>query len=184
MNKKELRRVMRLERDSFWLDEEKRKQEEQKVFERLIPYLRPEMGLLSYASFGSEFNTFHIMEWAMTHGMKVYLPRLHDRTMDFYEVRDLEHLKRHSYGMLEPEEGGVPYTPTKYDLLLVPGLAFDLKGGRLGYGGGYYDKFLQEHPEPMTLGLSYLCQLIDEVPVDKTDVRLKAVAIAEEPKKE
>lgn len=171
---------MRVKRDSFWLLEDERKREEAEVIEKLKTYLHQEMGILCYASFGSEFNTWGLMEWALQKKIRIYLPRLRGKEMDFFEVKDLKVLEQHSFGMEEPAAEGEPYEPCERDLILVPGLAFDQEGGRLGYGGGYYDRYLTKYPKPMTLGLSYTCQILEKIPLKEGDVRVKAVAVAKE----
>ena len=74
-------------------------------------------------------------------------------------------LVRHRYGMLEPGPDRPVVSPGEIDLVLVPGLAFDRRGHRVGYGGGYYDRYLKNYPG-LKVGLCYEACLLDEIEVD------------------
>jgi 5-formyltetrahydrofolate cyclo-ligase len=81
-----------------------------------------------------------------------------------------DRLVRHRYGMLEPDPSAPLVAPEEADLILVPGLAFDWRGFRLGYGGGYYDRLLGKLTRPATLGICYQALLLDEIPHGAHDV--------------
>ena len=89
--------------------------------------------------------------------------------MDFYEIRDFSELQKGAYGILEPT-GDRLLLPQKDDLMLVPGAAFDRNGYRIGYGGGYYDRYLRRHPDMKTIALAYDFQIISRVPAEEFDV--------------
>ena len=95
--------------------------------------------------------------------------------MHFYEIRSLAELSEGRFGVREPK-GGVVCTPKEGDLLLVPGLLFDGKKNRLGYGGGYYDTYFAKHKEGKRIGLAFAAQrFAEELPTEETDVPLDAV---------
>ena len=107
--------------------------------------------VLAYVSYGNEVDTRAVIESALASGKRVAAPRVsfHKHKMDFYEIGGMDDLTEGFKGILEPKRGVSPSLGTA-DLLgsvcLVPGLVFDAAGHRIGYGGGYYDRFLQFYP--------------------------------------
>ncbi len=141
--------------------------------------------ILTYVSYGSEVDTTALIRQAIRDGKKVYVPRiLKNNTMDFFLCEDLGKLKRSSMGILEPEadpELLFPYTThisldsAENCMILVPGLAFDSKLGRIGYGGGYYDRYLSSFCKKMAIGMAFNEQIIDEVPMGQDDIAMDLV---------
>jgi 5-formyltetrahydrofolate cyclo-ligase len=126
----------------------------------------------AYYAFGSEVKTDMIIERARALGKKVALPSVEGDSLTFYELSSGKYMVRGRFGIMEP----LPYGPVdRIDLLVVPGIAFDKKGYRLGYGKGYYDKFLAKK-KTVAIGLGYSFQLLDSLPRDKHDMKLDAVA--------
>ena len=126
----------------------------------------------AYYAFGSEVKTDLIMQKAKALGKKVALPCVEGESLAFYELSSGKYLVKGRFGIMEP----LPYGPVdKIDLLVVPGIAFDKKGYRLGYGKGYYDKFLAKK-EVFSVGLAYSFQLIDSLPSGEYDKRMHAIA--------
>jgi 5-formyltetrahydrofolate cyclo-ligase len=126
----------------------------------------------AYYAFGSEVKTDLIIEKAKALGKKVALPSVEGESLAFYELSSGKYLVKGRFGIMEP----LPYGPVdKMDLLVVPGIAFDKKGYRLGYGKGYYDKFLAKK-DLFSIGLAYSFQLIESLPKGEYDKRLDAVA--------
>lgn len=124
-----------------------------RIFERLAGFdLYADAGLvLAYVSYGNEVDTRAVIESALASGKRVAVPRVlpHKHKMDFYEIDGMGDLEEGFKGILEPRRG-VSSPLGTVDLLgsvcLVPGLVFDAEGHRIGYGGGYYDCFLQFYP--------------------------------------
>lgn len=113
--------------------------------------------ILTYFSTPIEVDTTMIIQTALNDGKQVACPRCIDGTryMDFYYINSLEDLKPGSFGVLEPEEDKASlYTGADRPICIVPGLAFDHWGYRLGYGKGYYDRFLADY-RGWTVGLCY-----------------------------
>ena len=88
--------------------------------------------------------------------------------MDFFEVRSMEDLAEGAFHILEPKDGCEKVNWPEA-CVLVPGIAFDEKGRRLGKGGGYYDKFFAEEPDHGTIALAYEFQIADEIPAEEHD---------------
>lgn len=124
-----------------------------RILERLAGFgIYADAGLvLAYVSYGNEVDTRAVIESALASGKRVAVPRVlpHKHKMDFYEIDGMDDLAVGFKGILEPKRGFRSPLGT-VDLLgsvcLVPGLVFDAAGHRIGYGGGYYDRFLQFYP--------------------------------------
>jgi 5-formyltetrahydrofolate cyclo-ligase len=126
----------------------------------------------AYYAFGSEVKTDAIIEQARALGKKIALPSVEGDRLTFYELSTGKYLVKGRFGIMEP----LPYgLVDKIDLLVVPGIAFDRKGYRLGYGKGYYDKFLARK-KIASIGLGYSFQLLDRLPTGKYDKKLDAIA--------
>jgi len=146
---------------------------------------------LAYASFRTELDTLPLLRWGWERGIAVLLPRCEpeDRSMTIYRVRGLDELAQGAYGLPEPVEAAERWaSPERIDAVLVPGLAFDRSGGRLGYGGGYYDRYREaatkDAPGPSSassrpspwMGLCFSEQVADSrLPAEAHDVRLNGL---------
>lgn len=131
--------------------------------------------LLIYMHTGSEVRTDGIIGYGLMMGKKVYVPRVNGREMEFYQINDMKECLPGFLGILEPPEDALPFvfdkeTPKENTLVILPGLAFDEKGGRLGYGGGFYDRYLAKHPNCMKMGIAYDFQCIEEVVTEENDI--------------
>ncbi|AFU59189.1 putative 5-formyltetrahydrofolate cyclo-ligase [Candidatus Nitrososphaera gargensis Ga9.2] len=128
----------------------------------------------AYYAFGSEVRTDLVIEQTKALGKKVALPSVEGENLTFYELSSGKYLVKGRFGIMEP----LPYGPVdRMDLLVVPGIAFDRKGYRLGYGKGYYDKFLAKRKVVFSIGLAYSFQLLDNnLPLGEHDKRLDAIA--------
>ncbi|MEW6547138.1 MAG: 5-formyltetrahydrofolate cyclo-ligase [Bacillota bacterium] len=125
--------------------------------------------VLGYASFRQEVDTFPLLADAVASGKELALPRVDRkrRVLDLLRVRDLAADLVPGYqGILEPDPGRCPPVDAALvDLVLVPGVVFDRRGFRLGYGGGYYDRLLGYLPRAVRVGLAFSLQVVDQLPV-------------------
>lgn len=129
--------------------------------------------LLTYVSTGIEVDTIQLIHTALADGKIVAVPRCIDgtRNMDFYIITSDKQLEKGTFGVLEPD-------PEKCELLtcfddavcIVPALAYDMEGYRLGYGGGYYDRFLSSHNELYNIGIEYCSCTVSSLVRGKFDV--------------
>jgi 5-formyltetrahydrofolate cyclo-ligase len=127
----------------------------------------------AYFAFGSEVTTELIIERAKTLGKKIALPRVEEDKITFYELSSIKSLIRGGrFGIMEPPPYG---QMSEIDILIVPGIAFDKKGNRLGYGKGYYDRLLSGK-RTFSIGLAYSFQLLETLPHAKYDKRMDAIA--------
>lgn len=144
-----------------------------------LPEFAEADGVFTYLSFGAEVDTRVLIECAWTVGKAVALPRVvpGTRQMRWYTVDSLDGLERSSFGVEEPAaDPAREVTPRDFrtPLALVPGLAFDRAGYRLGYGGGFYDTFLPAFPGT-AVGLCRTAQLADRLPHDPHDMPVDLV---------
>ena len=132
--------------------------------------------LLIYASTAIEVDTFDIIRHALLHGRRVALPRCIDgtREMSFHYITDLDQLELGSFGVLEPPASLPEWQPEHGGLAVVPALSLDSFGYRLGYGGGYYDRFLSKFTGD-TIGITYSENYCYRLNHGRYDVPLKAV---------
>ena len=103
------------------------------------------------------------------------IPRIQPHNQMILHPYHPQKLVRHRFGMLEPDSTLPRVSPDRVELVLVPGLAFDQKGWRLGYGGGFYDTFLSALPGLVTLGITYHTLLLDELPHMTHDIPVMAL---------
>ena len=143
-----------------------------------LTFWRQAQSILLYYSCRGEVDTLGLAASGWRAGKTVLLPRI--KTGGRFDPVVWEEgivLKKGPFGIPAPE--GAPYEGP-VDLVLLPGVAFDQRGGRLGYGGGYYDRFLAGRTgETRALGLAYEGQLVAELPLEPHDVRLDAVVTEE-----
>ncbi len=128
-----------------------------------------------YVHFNSEVETDLIINDAIKKGKRVATPYMIPKTRDMYfiEIKNLDNLVRNKYGILEPvfKEENIIKSGEK-TLIVVPGAAFDKNNYRIGYGGGFYDKYLYENVYINTVGLFYDFQRTDALPVEQFDKQL------------
>ena len=133
--------------------------------------------ILGFVSYGSEICTTEILESALQDGKNVYVPKVEDGKMEFYRMFSLSELKNGYKKIPEPagDTDRYVFEPEHADktLLLMPGSAFDPLGNRMGYGGGFYDRYLadKENLRLRSIGIGFRCQQVEQVPVEVTDVK-------------
>ena len=130
-----------------------------------------------YVHFRSEVETLALIRQCLARGKEVAVPLTltEEKRLDPYLLTDPDHDLRPGYcNIPEPDPGRVsPLEPGRIDVVLLPGSVFDLRGGRLGYGGGYYDRFLaQAAPQALRIGIAYELQVVAKVPLLPHDQRL------------
>ena len=124
--------------------------------------------LMVYADYNHEVVTRYIIEEAWKKDKEVAVPKVSGKDMDFILLKDFSQLKPGYYGIPEPEEGET----ANWDeaLMIMPGVAFDRKNHRVGYGGGFYDRFLEKRPLIRTVAVAFDFQILDQVPTEPTDI--------------
>lgn len=131
--------------------------------------------ILIYMHYGSEVRTDGIVADALKLGKRVYVPKVLGREMEFYQIRSLDECGPGYRGLPEPPLEAEQYALEGEDcgdkvLMILPGLAFDRAGNRLGYGGGFYDRYLERHPHCVKMGIAYDFQYMERIPAEETDI--------------
>ena len=132
--------------------------------------------VLCYYSVKGEPDVLPIAKYALNLGKKVAFPISHieDRMLTFHIVTSLSELTEGAYGIPEPNVKAPAPTVSKNTVCIVPALAFDKNGKRLGYGGGYYDRFLSTF-DGVAIGLAYNCFIAQELPTDEYDATMDII---------
>lgn len=134
-----------------------------------------------YVSRPPEVDTWELIAELLDRGKEIYCPRmLPGDTMEAVRIDDLTDLKRSKYGIYEPLENQDTAEASELDLALVPGLAFDRKGMRLGYGKGYYDRFFSDGDAIIKVGLAYAYQLVADLPALPDDIGMDIIVTESE----
>ena len=134
--------------------------------------------VLMYYPVRNEANVRDLFEISLNMGKKVAMPRVLNKCdMEFYVTESWEDLAPGYMDIYEPREGLSLYTykPDIKAFMAVPGVAFDKKGGRIGMGRGYYDRYLKKYPYIKTCGVCMEYQLIDKIPMEKNDIYIKYI---------
>ena len=161
------------------LSQEQKQAMDRALTERFLrhPFYQEAKTIATYLSFPHEFQTQELIEQALKDGKKVLIPKTYPkRRMDFV-VYHPQQLVKTSFGLLEPQGDLEVVEPSQIDLIHVPGLAFTTEGYRIGYGGGYYDRYL-EHFSGHTLSTVYHYQVQDFIP-ENHDIPVEEVLIDE-----
>ena len=152
---------------------------DQALTERLLqhPFYQEAKVIATYLSFPHEFQTQELIEQALRDCKKVLIPKTYPKGRMDFVVYDPQQLVKTSFGLLEPQGDLEVVDASQIDLIHVPGLAFTTEGYRIGYGGGYYDRYLK-HFSGNTLSTVYPCQIRDFIPEDH-DIPVQEVLVDE-----
>lgn len=179
MLKKELRKQMLARRGQ--IPNEVRQNKSQTIVEKLMelpPYQQASV-LFTFIPFGHEVDIRPLIDQAVEDGKQIVIPYtdMKQKEMTIFLFEGWDRLVPGVYGILEPDPSTANSIPReKVDLILVPGVAFDQNGGRLGYGGGFYDRFLAHYSTcPPLVAPCYSEQITDLVPVENHDFRVHYV---------
>lgn len=174
MDKKELRRQIR---------EQKRAMSEEEIVaasERLgelflnCPQYKDAKTIYGYLPYNQEVRTVPMLEQAMKDGKRVAVPKCYGEEMRFIYMDDLTKVEKGYANIPEPiADEPVAQDPTA--LVLMPGMAFTRDGKRMGYGGGFYDKFLAAEPDHPTVALCYAFQMVEDLPTEDYDIPVDCV---------
>ena len=124
--------------------------------------------ILAYADYNREVMTGYLREEAWKRGKEVAVPKVSGKDMVFYRLTDFSQLEPGYYGI--PEPVGKETVDWEEGLMIMPGVAFDRKNHRVGYGGGFYDRFLEKHSGLSLLAVAFDFQILSQVPTEPTDI--------------
>ena len=135
---------------------------------------RQAKSIYGYLPYNQEVRTVPMLEQALRDGKRVAVPKCYGDEMRFIWMEDLSKVEKGYAGIPEPVEDG-PVADDETALVLMPGLAFDPEGHRIGYGGGFYDRFLAKEPEHPTLALCYAFQMLPKLETEEFDIPVDCV---------
>lgn len=141
------------------------------------PYVQEAERVLAYVSFGSEPGTGCFLEEVLKQGRQLFVPKIVGEDMLFVRILSLSGLVPGYKGIPEPVGLGEQYLyepeTAEKDFLLMPGVGFDKEGHRMGYGKGFYDRFLRDKPllVKRSIAVCHRCQLVDSIPFEEHDVK-------------
>ena len=142
-----------------------------------VPEYAAAKTVMFYVDVRSEVRTRHYLATALTHGKKIVVPWCNEHgELELFHLESMDELSIGMYRILEPKSElrslrAKQVTPEELDLVMVPGVAFDRTGARMGHGKGYYDKLLQHaRPDVPLVALAFECQLFPEIPTAAHDI--------------
>lgn len=174
MDKKELRRRIREQKRAMTGAQiEEKSAALAQLFTASDAY-RKANSIYGYLPYNQEVRTVPMLQQALADGKRVAVPKVYDDEMKFIWLEDLTQVEKGYAGIPEPIADG-PVADDSTALVLMPGLAFDPQGHRIGYGGGFYDKFLAEEPGHPTLALCYDFQMLEHLETEAFDIPVDCV---------
>lgn len=150
-----------------------------KIYEKVVthPFFLGANTLCIYVDYRREVGTSEMIEKAWSLGKKVAIPKIENDRMNFYYIANWNQVKEGYCGILEPTTDVM--LDFEIPLVIIPGAVFDTSRNRIGYGKGFYDRFLANYPNAKTMALSFELQLVKQIPFQEHDVRPQ-VLITEE----
>ena len=174
MNKQELRRTIREQKRAMTIEEiEARSAKLAQLFLQSEAY-RNAKTIYGYLPYNQEVRTVPMLEQALKDGKRVAVPKCYGDEMKFIYMDDLSKVEK-GYANIPEPIADEPVADDKTALVLMPGLAFNPQGHRIGYGGGFYDKFLSQEPGHPTLALCYEFQMLPHLETEEFDIPVDCV---------
>ncbi len=173
--KHKLREKHKTIRDSLTNEEiiEKSKKIKENLFS--LPEFKNSKTILFYSSIKSEVKTEDAIKDSLALGKRVVLPITNkgQKALEIFEIKDSKGLAQGPFGILEPKKE-LPISKEDLDLVIVPGIVFDFRGHRIGYGEGYYDNFLKD-VKATKIGLAFEIQIVPEIPAEPHDIKVNKI---------
>lgn len=143
------------------------------IFEQLIavPEFKRADRIYTYVSMDNEIDTIMLIDYSLSLEKRVFVPRVSGKDMEFYEISDISELNPGYMGIYEPDINGKEPDYSRTGFMCMPGLAFDRSYNRIGYGGGFYDRYLSVDNKLYKAALAYEAQLLESIPAQDGDVR-------------
>ena len=148
-----------------------------KIFNELIntDLYKRSINIFIYISFSNEINTRSIIEKAFKDKKNVFIPKVYkdDKLMKAIKLNSIDELKKNSMGILEPIDDSNYIEKENIDLIVVPGVVFDKECNRIGYGGGYYDRYLKDiKSKKNKIALAYDLHIVDKIESEVHDIKV------------
>jgi 5-formyltetrahydrofolate cyclo-ligase len=167
------------------IDTDIRKQWDENILNNLIKsdWYKKANTIFAFVSFKSEADTHKIIKYSIQDQKTVCVPRIKSKQkgIEIFKIDSFDQLENGYFGILEPIESCPVINSKDIDLILMPGVAFDRQGGRVGYGAGFYDRFLSNMNNNVDkIAVAYHFQILDNIPMDEHDVRIDGIVTEEE----
>ena len=174
VNKKELRRCIREKKRAMTAEEIEAKSTRLGELFAQSELYRQAKTIYGYLPYNQEVRTVPMLERAIRDGKRVAVPKCYGDEMRFLYLDDLNAVEPGYAGIPEPV-ADEPVADDETALVLMPGMAFDPEGHRIGYGGGFYDKFLAKEPNHPTLALCFDFQMLEHLETEEFDIPVDCV---------
>ncbi|HTY52410.1 MAG TPA: 5-formyltetrahydrofolate cyclo-ligase [Methanomicrobiales archaeon] len=173
--KNRVRQAMRERREK--LSPAERLEKSRKICGHVLGLIREGETVMVYSSKELEANTRPLIEELLAAGNPVIVPVIvkEDVSLRLSYLTDPSVLVISTFGVPEPIGSEIPARAEDVDTIILPMLGFDRRGARLGYGAGYYDRFLARNPRIRRIGIAFACQEADEVPCDENDIHMHLI---------
>ena len=154
-----------------------RKEKSGYIARHLMLLIAPDETVMVFTSKEKEVNTEPLIEVLFAQKNPVVVPIIQkaDVSLRLSYLRDLSALVPSTFGVPEPIGNEIPANPGDIDVIILPMLGFDRTGGRIGYGAGYYDRFLAKNPDMVKIGVAFGCQEMEHLPVDENDIKMDLI---------
>jgi 5-formyltetrahydrofolate cyclo-ligase len=170
--KTSIRAILRERKDA--MDPKDRLEKSRAICRHLMTLVRDQETVMVYTSKEKEVNTVPLITALLERSNPVIVPIIvkEDVSLRLSYLKDFSALVPSTFGVPEPIGNEIPAHGEDVDTIILPMLGFDRTGGRIGYGAGYYDRFLEKYPGLHKIGIAFACQEIDRLPLDENDVRM------------
>ena len=169
--KKEIRKRMRVLRENMTREDMFSKS--LLIFEQLItvPEYKKAEKIFTYVSMNNEVDTIMLIDYSLSMDKRVFVPKVFGKDMFFYEISDISELSPGYCGIYEPDTDGKEPDYSKTGFMCMPGVAFDKEYNRIGYGGGFYDRYLSGENKFYKVALAYEFQFVEHIRTEHVDVK-------------
>ena len=171
MEKKEIRKKYKMLRNK--MSEMEVKEKSDRICQNIISsnLFQQAEKMLVYAPLGNEVDICPVMEEGWRQQKRIAFPKVFGETMRYFEISSFSQLEEGTFHVMEPVETN----PIDWEeaLVLVPGVAFDRQGSRMGYGKGYYDRFFEGKTDCVKVGVAYELQVADQLPTEENDLPME-----------
>lgn len=181
LNKKHKRKEILKIRDE--ISKNKRDKFDIIIFEKLkaLEEFKESNNIFIYIGFGSEIDTKVLILDMIKEGKRVYVPKILGKNMILIEITSLDNLIQNKFKILEPIGDKNEIDVDNLDLVIMPGIVFDRKGNRIGYGGGFYDRYLENSKSTLKkIALAYSIQLLENIDVENHDLKVDLIITEKE----
>lgn len=149
-----------------------------KIFDKVISFIRKHSckNIFIYVSKNNEVDTKKIIRYLLNNKYNVIVPKsdFNNNEIIPVQINSLKDLKESKFGLLEPVNDNM-FEPDNLDVIFIPGIVFDKSGYRIGYGKGFFDRFLNNSVNKLKIGLAYSFQILKNIPADKYDIKLDGI---------